>query len=86
MSSYLRKKIRFLASKRSSLELEMVLRRFLDKHLDRLDEKQLSSLEELLSMDDLKLTRAIFKKTMPESDIDPGLWDLILESAYENFI
>ncbi len=79
----IKKKIRFHAARRSSLELEMVLNKFLDRHLDAFSYNELISVEKLLSMDDLELSKAIFKKKMPPVGIEPELWKKILDAIFE---
>ncbi|HDM78074.1 MAG TPA: succinate dehydrogenase assembly factor 2 [Deltaproteobacteria bacterium] len=78
------KKIRFHASKRSSLELELVLNRFLDRCLESFDCDELLSVEKLLSVDDLELSKAIFRKKSPPVEMEHGLWQRILDSIYED--
>ncbi len=78
------RKIRFHAARRSSLELELVLNRFLDKCLDSFSYEELVSVEKLLSVDDLELSKAIFRKKSPPVEIEEELWQRILDSIYED--
>ncbi len=80
----LTKKIRFDAARRSSLELELVLRKFLDEHLDSLSFEELLSIERLLEIDDFELSKAIFKKKAPPVNIDSDLWKRLLDATYES--
>jgi len=54
-----RGRLRWLASRHALLELDIVFRRFLDEHFDRLDEPRLAVLEELLALDDHDLWEMI---------------------------
>lgn len=50
-----RGRLRWHASRHALLELDILFRRFLDEHFDRLDDSQLAVLEELLALEDLDL-------------------------------
>ncbi len=80
----LKRKIRFDAARRSSLELELVFLRFLDRYLDTLTYEELLDVEKLLSLDDLELSKAIFKSKTPPVEVSSALWARIIESAYSS--
>ena len=54
-----RGRLRWHASRHALLELDILFRRFLDEHFDRLDDSQLAVLEELLALEDLDLWEMI---------------------------
>lgn len=54
-----RGRLRWLASRHALLELDIVFRKFLDEHFDRLDEAKLATLEELLALEDHDLWEMI---------------------------
>ena len=54
-----RGRLRWLASRHALLELDILFRRFLDEHFDRLDESGLAVLEELLALEDHDLWEMI---------------------------
>lgn len=54
-----RGRLRWLASRHALLELDIVFRKFLDEHFDRLDEAELATLDELLALDDHDLWEMI---------------------------
>ena len=54
-----RGRLRWLASRHALLELDILFRRFLDEHFDRLDDSQLAALEELLALEDHDLWEMI---------------------------
>lgn len=47
-----RGRLRWRASRHALLELDILFRRFLDAHYERLDDNQLAALEELLTLED----------------------------------
>lgn len=76
------KKIQFHAARRSSLELELVLNKFLDEYLDSFSYEELLAIEKLLEIDDLELSKAIFKREASPINMDPNLWKKVLDSIY----
>jgi|APMI01.1.fsa_nt_gi antitoxin CptB len=62
-----RGRLRWLASRHALLELDILFRRFLDEHFDRLDDSELSALQELLLLEDHDLWAIISgRKECPE--------------------
>jgi succinate dehydrogenase flavin-adding protein (antitoxin of CptAB toxin-antitoxin module) len=58
-----RGRLRWLASRHALLELDILFRRFLDEHFDRLDDSKLAILDELLALEDHDLWAMISGRT-----------------------
>jgi len=71
------KKIRYAALRRGLAELEQVLGRFVEGHLEGLDPDQLDALERLLALDDLDLWEMILGRRSAPGPGQDSLLDLM---------
>lgn len=73
------RKIKYSASRRSTLELEQALARILDRlDIESLDDNELSGLADLFDMDDSVLQEALVSTKITPSDFDLTLWKKII--------
>lgn len=73
------RKIKYSASRRSTLELEQALARILDRlDIESLDDNELSGLADLFDMDDSVLQEALVSTKITPSDFDLTLWGKII--------
>jgi antitoxin CptB len=68
-----RRRLRWLASKRGTLEAELLLRPFVQARLDGLDQAGLAGLEALLALDDPDLWEVVTGRRPAPEGVDPGL-------------
>lgn len=70
-----RKRLRHLAYSRGMLEVELVLRPFVDHELESLDQPGLDSFERLLQIEDLDLWEIISGRQPMPKDLDEAMVD-----------
>lgn len=68
-----RKRLIYAASRRSLLELEQILARFLEREVDSLSEKDCEGMLKLLLFTDLDLLNWVLDVTEPPPEVDTGL-------------
>jgi antitoxin CptB len=68
-----RRRLRWLASKRGTLEAELLLRPFVKARLQELDARGLAGLEALLSLGDLDLWEVLTGRRPAPRGVDPAL-------------
>lgn len=68
-----RKRLAFAASRRSILEMEQLLARFLERELTGLDQGDCEEFMKLLQFSDLDLLNWVLGVTEPPNDVNPAL-------------
>jgi antitoxin CptB len=69
-----RRRILFRAWHRGIREMDLILGQFADENIDKLDEEQLSFLENLLDVDDRDLLQWVIGETTPPAEYDTALF------------
>ena len=76
-----RKRLRFRCWRRGSREADLLLGRFADSHLDRLDAGQLARLERLLERDDPDIWDWAVRGAAPPAGLDTDVLALLRRGA-----
>ncbi len=74
-----RKRLRFRCWHRGTREMDLILGRFADRHIDALDGGQLDRFEALLESSDPDLYNWISGHEMPPRDVSCDVLDLLIE-------
>jgi len=73
------RRLKYLARRRSTLELDLVLGRIAHRlDWDKFSEKDLSALTAILELDDLTLQKALMSRDSAPDGVDPGVWARLL--------
>lgn len=72
-----RKRLRLQASQRGLLEVELVLRSFVERHLAELSPSQIEAFELLLELADLDLWEVLCGRRPPPPQVDQALLELL---------
>lgn len=77
---YTIRKMKYQSSRRSTLELDQLLRRLVARiNWDDFSDNDLIVLGEILDLDDLVLQKGLMFKTPAPEGADPGMWDRVLK-------
>ena len=69
------RRLKFLARRRSTLELDQLLGTIVDRlNWDELTDTDLSKLAQILALDDLDLQKALLSKSPAPPGIDSSMW------------
>jgi antitoxin CptB len=79
----LRKRLRFRSWHRGTREMDLILGRFADRHLDAMTRGQLDRYERLLENNDPDIYEWLIGRSTPPETIGADLWRL-LEASFSN--